>query len=436
MAKNKIKLATILPPDTFFYAIPFEQSGQRLTREILTEHFPVPKGRKAHWGIHTEYKGFKNGLVSVEVKAPDNSLNMLFLHVGLTELEVACTCGMPEAKLCYHAYMGLHSIATEFDRFYWPGFTEDEHTKNKFLITEVTKNWISVKPKAKYGNIFKSNLGFKHDNELSIKDSAKAEIVVSGGQEAIAYCLAYNVGSRSNLILPIIIPCLGTTSKNNKEVLSFKQFGRADKPIANISYTPNQEMLNAISNRQHTIAKAYDDLAHEEKKRELANLKANMLALWEQAIPLLLNEKYNYGYYTYWLKYLRDKPRKADIRDCRYSLERPVLSFALKYHQDHFSLAAVLSIDGNPLKFDYKPHLFVFEETTELCYLMASVQDDNLLMWLLANNNRLTILKEHFNEFHERLLAMVSAYYTVLFTDPKSKKIVPYSFDIVSNAII
>ena len=44
MAK-KIKLGTILPNDTFFYTIPFEQPGQTLTREILAEHFPVPKGK-------------------------------------------------------------------------------------------------------------------------------------------------------------------------------------------------------------------------------------------------------------------------------------------------------------------------------------------------------------------------------------------------------
>jgi hypothetical protein len=238
------------------------------------------------------------------------------------------------------------------------------------------------------------------------------------------------------LILPIIIPCLGTTSKNNKEVVSFKQFVRADKPIGNISYTPNQELLNTIGIKQHTIAKDYDDLSHEEKKHQLVELKADMLDLWEQAIPLLLKEKYNYGYYTYWLKYLRAKPRKADIRDCRYSLERPVLSFALKYHQDHFSLTAVLSVHGNPLKFDDKPHLFVFDEITELCYLMASVQDDNLLMWLLSNNNLLTILKEHFNEVHNTFFAMLSTYYTVLFNDPKSKKTVPYNFEMISNEII
>ncbi|WP_295795922.1 hypothetical protein [Mucilaginibacter sp.] len=110
MPAKKTKLSTVLSPDTFFYTISFEQPKQRLTREILEKHFPVPKGRKAHRGIHTEYKNFKNRLVSVSVKLPDNSENMLSLHVGLDELDVACTCGMPDRKLCYHAYMGCIAL--------------------------------------------------------------------------------------------------------------------------------------------------------------------------------------------------------------------------------------------------------------------------------------------------------------------------------------
>lgn len=436
---KKIKLGTILPPDTFFYTIAFEQPGQRLTREMLEKHYPVPKGRKAHMGIHTEYKAFKNGMVSVEVKAPDNSENMLFLHVGLIELDVACTCGMPDGKLCYHAYMGLHSLAwyhyLDLDRYYWPGFTADDNIKNKFLTTEVTKNWITVKPKAKYGNIFKSTFGFERDKLLEIKKPVKFEDVVIGGQEAVAYCLAYNVGNYGNLFLPVLIPCLGLTSKNNEEMVSFKQFGRADKPIQNITYTSNQELLNDIGFKQYDIAKTYDNLDGQEKRNELLHLKQNILTLWEQAIPLLLNEQYIYGYYTYWLKYLKDKPRKADIRDCRYSLKRPVLSFSLKFHQDHFSFAAIVSVNDKPLKFNYKPHLFVFDDITELCYLMPSVQDDNLLMWVLSNNKRLTILKEHFAEFHDTFLAKVSSFYSVLYTSTKTKKAVPYSFEMIVSDI-
>jgi hypothetical protein len=113
----------------------------------------------------------------------------------------------------------------------------------------------------------------------------------------------------------------------------------------------------------------------------------------------------------------------------------PVLSFLLKFHKDHFSLTPVVSINSNPLKFAYKPHLFVFEEITNI-YLMPSVEDDEFLFWIYyANNKKLTILKHHFAEFHKAFLYKVSTYYEVLFIDPKFKKAVPYSFNVISNEI-
>lgn len=389
--------------------------------------------------IHAEYRGFTNGMVSVDVKLPDHSENRLYLHVGLAELDLACTCGMPDGKLCHHAYMGLHSLAwhryLDLDRYYWPGLTADDRVKNKFLVTEVTKTWISVKPKVKYGNIYKSAIGFKGEKSLSIEKPVQPEFKASGGKEAMAYCLAHNTGNHSNLLLPVLIPCWGLTGKDNNQIVSFKQFSRQDKPINNISYTSNQQRLNDLSFKQYAIAKKFDALPGEEKKNELPNAKQALLTLWQQAIPLLLNEQYNYAYYTYWLKYLKDKPRKADMQYCRYSLERPVLSFVLKFHQDHFSLTAIVSVNGKPLKFKYKPHLFVFDDITKLCYLMPSVQDDNLLMWMLSGNNKLTVLKAHFREFHDTFLAKISSFYLVLYTDPKSKKAVPYSFELISDEI-
>ncbi len=324
----------------------------------------------------------------------------------------------------------------DFDSYYWPGFIADEKVKAKFLTTEVTKNWIAVKPKAKYGNIFKSTIGFKDIEKLPLVKPAMVTTMPTGGQQVIAYCLTYNVGSHSNLHLPVLMPCLGVTSKHNNEVVSFKRFNRRDKPIAGVTYNINQQQLNEISTQQYDTSIRHYGLTGEGKKQEAAKAKQEMLNLWERAIPLLLNEKYNYCYYTYWLKYLKDKPRKADMRGCQYSLERPVLSFILKFHQDHFSFVAMVSVNGQPLKFNYKPHLFVFDDTTELCYLMPSVQGDDLLMWVLSDNKRLTVLKEHFKEFHDTFLAEVSSYYPVLFIDPESQKPVPYSFEMISNGII
>ena len=230
--------------------------------------------------------------------------------------------------------------------------------------------------------------------------------------------------------------CLGVTSKNNKELVSFKQFGRREKPFTNITYTLDQQQLNDISLQQYDIAMQQYNSSGEEKKQEILESKKRMLTLWEQALPLLLKEEYNYRYYTYWLKYLKRKPRKANTQDCKYSLERPVLSFLLKFHHDHFSLTAIVSVNGNALKFDYKPQLFVFDRITGLCFLMASVQDDDLLMWMLSNNRRLTILKEHFVEFHDTFLAKLNSCYLVSFSDPMSKKIFPYSFELVTDQII
>jgi len=431
--KKNIKPGIILPQDTFFYTISLE-SGQGLTREMLELHYPVPKGRKVYMGNHVEYKGFKNALISVEAKLSDGSENMLYLHVGLTELDIACTCGMPGEKLCFHAFMCLHNLAwfrrLELEDYYWPGLTDDDKIKDKFLTTEVTKNWIKVKPKEKYGNIFKSSIGFAEREKFSLITPAKTLASTVGGQGAIAYCMAYNLGEH-HVHLPILMACLGVTSKQGNDIVSFKQFNHQKKLIPNVSYTANQQMLNEISLQQHDIAKRQYGMAGEEKKQEAQNLKQEMLTLWEQAIPILLNERYNYSYYTYWLRYLRTKPRKSDMRDCKYSLDRPVLSFQLKMYQDYFALEAIMTVNGSTLHFKNKPPLFVFDKTTGLIYLMSSVQDDDVLRWMLSHNNRLTILKQHFKEFQNSFLGELSSYYSVNFIDPQSKKIVPYDFKAV-----
>lgn len=438
MAKKK-KLGTILPKDTYFYTITFEQ-GQQLTGETLAKHFPVPKGRKAFMGNHVEYKGFANGLVSVYVKAPNDSENMLYLHIGLTELDVACTCSMPDGKLCYHGFMGLHNLAwfrhLELDRYYWPGFTEDDKLKDKFFTTEVTKNYITLKPKDRYGNIFKSNIGFEEREKFSLINPAKTLTIAISGQNAIAYCLAYNFGGHLRAHLPVLMACIGLTSKSGDHLVSFNQFNHQKKRIKDVSYTANQQQLNKISLEQHDIAKRHYSVTDVGKNQEVQDLKNEMLTLWEQAIPLLLNEKYNYRYYTYLLRYLRNsKPRKTDMGGCKYSLERPVLSFLLKCHQDHFSLEAVVSVNGIALQFKHKSPLFIFDQATGLSYLISSVQDDDLLLWMLSYNNRLTVLKEHFNEFHNAFLSELSAFYSVHFIDPKTKKTASYNFEMVLDQL-
>jgi hypothetical protein len=48
---------------------------------------------------------------------------------------------------------------------------------------------------------------------------------------------------------------------------------------------------------------------------------------------------------------------------------------------------------------------------------MGSIQDDDLLIWMMDNKNKITVLKEHFDEFDNCFLADLNEHYTVFFSD-------------------
>jgi hypothetical protein len=107
---------------------------------------------------------------------------------------------------------------------------------------------------------------------------------------------------------------------------------------------------------------------------------------------------------------------------CEFSTDKPVLGFVLKFHGDHFSLTAEVTVNGDLLELDRKPHFLVFDHRNNRWYLMQTVQDDDLLMWLLSKNKRLTILNPHFIEFHHTFLEQVSRCYDVVFVNASGKK--------------
>jgi len=320
----------------------------------------------------------------------------------------------------------------DFERFYWPGYESDEKLQQKFLNVEVDKRRIFVEPKFRYGNIFRPGLVFLDNRHISL--TVQPDVVRGidlDREEVIAFCLCYSVGGYFNAHLPIIVPCLAKTGKDGKSVTSILQFSTDKKPVTKIAFTANQVLLRDISLKQYELAKNWDKSSKDESGLELAALKDALFALWQEALPLLIREKYCCTYYLYWLKFLDQKPRTKYLQSCQFSLDKPVLSFVLKFYVDHFSLFAEVHVNGQLLKTEgwgTKPPLVLFDEKDGLCYLMQSVQDDDLFWWMLNNNGRLTILKEHFNEFHHTFLDRLSQCYQVSFAI-KSGKRKKYVFD-------
>jgi hypothetical protein len=347
---------------------------------------------------------------------------------------------MPGEKLCLHGFIGLHDMTWrddfDFERFYWPGLDSDEKTQQKFLNVALESQQILVEPKLHYGGIFRPGIGFLDNKHIILKQQTESgQGKDAGRKEVMAFCLCYSVGGFSDAILPIMVPCLAKTGKDGKTVESILQFATGPKPVTKISYTANQTLLRDISLQQYELAKNWDKMVEEDSGMQIASTKVKLFDLWRQAFPLLVKEEFCCAYYLHWLKYLKSKPRAKCISAGKFSMDRPFLSFILKFHGDHFSLFAEVHINGQLLKasdLNKKPPLILFDEKRGSCYLMSSVQDDDLLCWMLHNHNRLTVWKQHFIEFHHSFLKQLSKCYPVSFITKGGKRI-KYAIDEVLN---
>jgi hypothetical protein len=419
MTAKKRKEAVIIPADLFFYPIPLTHPHWHLTRDELCKHFEAPKGRKAYMGNHEEFISFENSILTVKVNLNDGSENHLYLHVEKDELDVACTCGMPNEKLCYHAFMGLYGMCwlTEgFDcqELYWPGYYDAAKTK-KFLDVKLGKQRIGVSSKPEYGSIFRSQIGFPDDPlPLFEAQTDKVLSLKAGNTDIYAFALCFATGPFRNRHFPVLLPFSGITGKDGLKVVSFTKFILPDKQPVPPGHHLHTHQLNELSAAIYKMVKPVSDLEKRDSK-VWRDAKQTVFELWQNALPLLADYPYNQSYHLYWLKYLREKPLKMFMRDCRYSLERPSLTFQLSFHKDYFTFSVAVIVGSKAITVDHKPHLFVFDEQSHSCFLMRSIQDDDLLIWMLENGNKITILKEHFEEFDQSFLKALGDSYKVFY---------------------
>lgn len=438
MTAKKRKEAVIIPAELFFYPIPLTQPSQHLTREELRKHFEAPKGRKAYMGNDEEFISFQNSILTVKVHLNDNSEYYLYLHAESEELHVACSCGMPGDKLCFHAFMGLHGLCWQSAGFncqklYWPGFYDNAITR-KFLNVEINKRNVYVTSKPDYGQVFRSEIGFALNPPPLLAEKDTKDLTVCAGEQVIyAYALCFAPDGFRDRHYPLLIPFYGTTGKNGLKVVSFSTFvlpGKKPKPNDN---HPLRRELNVLAETMYTVMKPYTTKWEMRDKVAWDKVKQTFFELWQKALPLLVNQPYNQTYYLYWFGYLKERPMKRVMTDCRYSLERPSLIFLLSFHKDHFNLSVEVIVGSEIIAVKLKPHLFVFDENSKTCYLMNSIQDDDLLIWMLDNKNKITVLKNDFAEFNSNFLADLSESYSVFVLDRGLR--IGYDYQRVRNSL-
>jgi hypothetical protein len=433
-AKTKIK-PTIIPADTFFYTIPLTEGPLRLTRTMLEQHYLLPKGRKLYSGNQVEYISYQYGIITVTAKLSGRPVETLHLHAEPETLHIACSCGMPGGTLCINAYIGLYNMAwtdiLNLKEFYWPLYDTNEQIQRKYLDVLVGKRFIHVEPQPEFGNLFRPVVGLSGSTTFSLPVTVTPKTdLLQGNRQVMAFCIGY--GRMDHLLcqLPVLIPCLATTSSDNQSLVNFEEH-----PLdgcftpEDVDVTASQLQLINIAAELYGLVNVRGRRSYHPELTDSRALKAAVLQLWEKALPLLALEPYTLAYTPIRLRFRGGKAglQKSEIKPCRFSTLRLELYFVLKEQKDHYYLSAALALNGAAFSFDCKTQLFAMDKTG-CCYLMNTADADDLLNWIYASNNRLTVLKDHFTLFEDYLLRQLTEHYPVYIHHTGKSKPVLYTY--------
>lgn len=429
----------------FFYAIPLENKELLLRKTVLNRHYPaykkLPKEKSGMYFIFTDYR---DGIFTLVMQQDDIPFVQIYLGIEKDTIYVACDCGMPGAVLCEHAYKGLINIGygqnRKLERYYWPGFEPGSDGVSKYLDIDITRLEAYISPRTDFGNLYRRDLGFKNQSVIifdhKFPESAKRK---EGARQVLGYQLLYNRYSFYRNHLPFLLPFVGTTTKSGDDIGYYDYYLIKEKQFSHgLNLSNDQIILNEISNAMFEIATSVEqNKVKGEYSAETKEYMPLMLDLWRKAIPQLRFEQYLKSIYSHSSSCYRDRPRKTDAKPSRITMDDLEISFILSDQGDYYQLRPVVKTDGRDIsEHYYKVSLFVIEPITLTNFhfhLIGNLQDEYLLNWLSETYNKLTILKQDFESFHEKFLRQLGECYQIFYLPFKGKNLRPYNLNSIKN---
>jgi len=433
MVAKQTKHDTDIPSDTFYYVIPLENDDLILTKEVLYKHYKSlnVNHRSLRVTVPTVYYDKDTFVLSVEdEKAQPHNV---FVQIKRHEIQVACDCGMPDNTLCQHAYGGMfdlmHHKDMELEDYYWPGLEQKHNKELKYLYVDAEGHHVNIYPRPAYGNIFKAEWGFSLDHYHQFDIGMLNEINKDTTNKlVVGYNVIYTELGLWFSQLPMLMPFFGKTAKHSNQIVAYGHYLRKDKAITeDVVLTENQNALNEISHKMFTQVKSVGRQDNKANVQKWLDAVPILIKLWQKAIPMVFYEPHVYssqgeGHLTW-----NNKPVKSNMSNWRISSEQFVITFNLKGHKDHFILEPVIKSPAKHIAHCRKVPLFLIDAEDHTFYLVHSAQDEALLNWLRISGNKLTVLKEHFIDFHNRFLRQLSECYAVIYQPFNSTKKVAYS---------
>jgi hypothetical protein len=419
MLTKKKNKAQVIPQGLFFYDLPLDEGRLKLTCDMLNQHFQAARTRKLYYGNSTIPIAYSRGILTIETILKDQAAQQVHIHIEPDHLHAACTCGMPGRQLCAHAYVALYNLVwtggTNLRRYYWPGYDENEKVQDKYLNVEFNYRLAIIKARPQFGKLFKPDVPVWDKHQYLVPNGSGSSVdLLKGERDVLGFALLYGDFQNNLCELPVLLPLVLRTSKDNSSTTTFHQL-MADGTANGINPTDRQLELRSVAEDMRRLREPLGYWQYDPERSEDRALKKAFLLLWERALPILIAQAHCYEATPPRIRYKKGKVdylKRSHLTPCTFSPLRPQLYFVLREHADHYALTVHLSVKGMELKYRKRTNLFVMDEEN-CCYLMPTAEADDLLNWMNGQGNRITILKEHVEGFRNTLLANILDCYPV-----------------------
>ncbi|EOZ93848.1 hypothetical protein A33Q_3453 [Indibacter alkaliphilus LW1] len=411
-----------------FFRLPFEKNTFRLSLNTLNAHSNFRKPAN-FYQIETKILSFKNELLTVSVKLPDEPKKLVYLKVTREELLVSCNFDTDQTYLSRYAYYAIlgkmvYSETANFKEYYWPDFFDPNTGRSKFLKIFNDRRGFDINLKPKYPSFYKPGdtlLELQQDQEVPKAgkplNSLPEELPIS--DKVMGFALAdTNLSSIHSNHYPFLVPFHGILTKDRKKIKYYSSFHLNEHDSSELILSENQKQLTNICFKMRELAPVRN-LGWQDKfvpnKEELENGK-KLFLLWHHAFELIQSQKHLYFACTMGLKNLKRKPSRSWMNPCEFKKERPQLVIKRIDKGDYFQIELAFKINGK-LKTLYYPDLafFVRPKSNWLHkYLLGSFNDYLLTSFFRKTCNKLAVLKPHYAGDFESFMNKLEEKYEII----------------------
>lgn len=410
------------------YKLPFEKNTFYLSEKTLNAHskFRNPNG---YLRIETKELSFKNEILTLSVKLPNEPKMLVYLKVTKMELLVSCNFDTDQTYLSRYAYFALwnqmgYTKAANFEEYYWPDFFDPKTGRSKYLQIFNDRRGFDINLKSKYPSFYKPG-----DPLLELQDDQdipKDEILPRNLPEnlpitdkSIGFALAdTSLSSFHSNHYPFLVPLHGVISKDREKIKTFASFHLNEDDGSELALSHDQKELSKICFKMRELAPVSNSSWHDTfvpNSEELEKGK-QLFILWHQAYKLLLTQKYVYFFHTRGLKYVKGKPRRSWMSPCEFKKETPQLVIKRIDKGEYFQIELGFRINGKFNSLHY-PNLtfFLRPETNWLEeYLLGSFNDWHVVSFFAKTKFKMAVLKPHYKDEFEFFINSMAERYEMI----------------------